>query len=506
MERFIQWIESTNLDKKEFQLEGAKWCLDHELAVVPEGQRKGGIIADEMGLGKTILMVGVIQANPVRNTLIVLPVALVKQWHKAILDLTGHNALIYNTTSNRKKLSVDVLHRAPVVITTYNIVTLCAEKDDSPLHTVRWGRIIYDEAHHLRNAKTTRHKSCEVLTTNIAWVVSGTPIQNRQQDLYALSKLIGVELNATQLKNHDFKVNYLNKYMLRRTKQQVGIELPPLQVTTIQVPWVNKYEKQLASDIHKQLTFCDVTSKGESILSDELNGDDHALSLIIRSRQSCILPSLMTHYLMNLVEKYECDITESQFSAIRANSKMNAVTELILSRKDNGAGKLVFCNFIKEIDELKFRLQAGGIEKVVTYDGRNSRGLNLANTKASVLILQIQTGCEGLNLQHQFSEIYFPSPHWNPSIEDQAIARCYRIGQEKEVNVFKFVMDSLKTQPKEGEAEEVDDETANREDLDSNRSGNIELYINRIQEAKREMIKDTLEKITDTSQAECRAN
>lgn len=494
MERFIQWIESANLDKKDFQLEGAKWCLDHELAVVPDGQRKGGIIADEMGLGKTILMVGVIHANPVRNTLIVLPVALVKQWHKAILDLTGHNALVYNTTSNRKKISTDVLHQAPVVITTYNIVTMCAEKEDSPLHTVRWGRVIYDEAHHLRNANTTRHKSCEVLTTNIAWIVSGTPIQNRQQDLYALSKLIGVELTASQLKNNDFKVNYLNKYMLRRTKQEVGIELPPLHVTTIQVPWVNKYEKQLSSDLHKSLSFCDVTSKGDSILSDDFGHDVHALSMIIRSRQSCILPSLMTSYLMNLVNQYEEEITEGHFSAIRTNSKMNAVTELILSRKDNGAGKLVFCHFTQEIDELKARLQLGGIENVVTYDGRNSRGINLANTKASVLILQIQTGCEGLNLQKQFSEIYFPSPHWNPSIEDQAIARCYRIGQEKEVNVFKFVMDSLKTQPKEGEAEEVDDETAEQEDLDSVRSGNIECYINLIQEAKREMIKETLEK------------
>ena len=494
MERFIQWIESAHLDKKDFQLEGAKWCLDHELAVVSDGQRKGGIIADEMGLGKTILMVGLIQANPVRNTLIVLPVALVKQWHKAILDLTGHNALIYNTTSNRKKISDDVLHRAPVVITTYNIVTLCAEQDDSPLHTVRWGRVIYDEAHHLRNAKTTRHKSCEVLTTNIAWIVTGTPIQNRQNDLHALFKLIGIELSASELKSNDFKVKYLNKYMLRRTKQEVGIELPPLHVTTIQVPWVNKYEKQLATEIHEQLSLCDVTTKGDRLLPGDLFGDAHALSMINRSRQSCILPSLMTHSLMKLVDPYEADITASQFSAIRANSKMNAVADLILSRKDNGAGKLVFCHFIQEIDQLKAQLQAGGIENVVTYDGRNSRGLNLANSKASVIILQIQTGCEGLNLQKQFSEIYFPSPHWNPSIEDQAIARCYRIGQKKEVNVFKFVMDSLKTQPKEGEAEEVDDETAEQEDLGRVKSGNIECYINLIQEAKRDMIKDTLEK------------
>lgn len=500
MERFIQWVESTQLDKKQFQLDGAQWCLNHEMAVVPAGQRKGGIVADEMGLGKTILMVGLIQANPVRSTLIVLPVALVKQWHKAILDLTGHNALVYHSANLRKNVSVDALHRAPIVITTYNIVALCAEKEDSPLHTVRWGRVIYDEAHHLRNADTTRHKSCDVLTTNIAWIVTGTPIQNRQQDLYALSKLIGVELTASQLKSNDFKVQYMNKYILRRTKQQVGIVLPSLYINTIPVHWVNKYEKQLATDLHKSLSFCDVSTKGKSIFSDDFGANGGALGMIIRSRQSCILPSLMTDFLMEIVQNQGISLTKRQFSAIRTNSKMNAVAGQILSRKDNGAGKLVFCHFTKEIDDLKARLQAGGIENVVTYDGRNSGGLNVASIKASVLILQIQIGCEGLNLQKQFSEIYFPSPHWNPSIEDQAIARCYRIGQEKEVHVFKFVMDSLKSPEKEGEAEEVDEETAEIEDLDSIRCGNIECYIKQIQDTKRIMIQHTLQVIPE---AEC---
>jgi len=56
-----------------------------------------------------------------------------------------------------------------------------------------------------------------------------------------------------------------------------------------------------------------------------------------------------------------------------------------------------------------------------------------------VLVVQIQTACEGLNLQH-FQEVYFTSPHWNPAVEDQSIARAHRIGQDEKVNVFRFVM------------------------------------------------------------------
>ena len=67
----------------------------------------------------------------------------------------------------------------------------------------------------------------------------------------------------------------------------------------------------------------------------------------------------------------------------------------------------------------------------------------LNSGKYSVLLLQIQTGCEGLNLQEHYNEIYFVSPHWNPAIEDQAVARCHRIGQKKQVDVFRFEMEAF---------------------------------------------------------------
>jgi hypothetical protein len=79
---------------------------------------------------------------------------------------------------------------------------------------------------------------------------------------------------------------------------------------------------------------------------------------------------------------------------------------------------------------------------VVKIDGRTSNGkrTEILTGKNDALILQIQTGCEGLNLQENYSEIYFISPHWNPAIEDQAIARCHRIGQKKPVYVERFEM------------------------------------------------------------------
>jgi SNF2 family DNA or RNA helicase len=171
-------------------------------------------------------------------------------------------------------------------------------------------------------------------------------------------------------------------------------------------------------------------------------------------------------------------INDESMEALKYSSKLDAVIELMLERKDNNKGKIVFCHFQSEIDAIAGRLLQGGMQKVVTYDGRNSGGHNLATLAepADALVIQIQTGCEGLNLQHNFSEIYFVSPHWNPCVEDQAIARCHRIGQTKPVDVFKFEMRGFK----KDDTSELDPIT-------------LEKYVNKIQDIKRDISRQILD-------------
>jgi hypothetical protein len=130
------------------------------------------------------------------------------------------------------------------------------------------------------------------------------------------------------------------------------------------------------------------------------------------------------------------------------SSKISKVVRTILSRKDNGKRKIVFCHFRGEIDHIQARLVTAFPSLVVRYlDGRTSeserRVILAPDACVDVLILQIQTCCEGLNRQH-FSEVYFVSPDWNPAVEDQAVARCHRFGQTEPVSVFRFIMAPLR--------------------------------------------------------------
>jgi SNF2 family DNA or RNA helicase len=398
------------MEEKEHQLAGVRWCLERETM---GGKIRGGFIADEMGLGKTITMIGTIFCNFRPATLIVLPVSLIGQWYDEIFRTTGHKALIFHG-KGKKGITGEKMSESPIVLTSYNMIS-SKKKTNSPLHEVKWFRVIFDEAHHLRNSKTTRFTGAKMLDSKVRWIVTGTPVQNKRSDFYALCNILRIP--ASVYSDPDNLSRISQQFILRRTKSEVGIEVPGVTQQSTIVPWKNKVEEEFCAAIHSQLGFID----------RETRDDESAfrtIQLLTKAKQSCTYPPLLNPNMG------------------KGCSKMDSVVETILNRKNNGNGKLVFCHYKDEIDALVQRLLDGGIERVVSLDGRDSMvaRTELLSQAYDVLVLQIQTGCEGLNLQENYSEIYFVTPHWNPSVEDQAIGRCHRIGQKKPVSVFRFQM------------------------------------------------------------------
>lgn len=439
---FKTFLKYSKLGYKQYQEDGVNWMTERE-----KGEKfcKGGIIADEMGLGKTIMMIGNLIKNFYMSNLIVLPVVLLEQWKDQFIKTTGHIPFIYHGNYTKMFTSSQMQH-IPIVLTTYG--TLLSDfKKQKKLFRVHWKRIIFDEAHHLRNHRTKLTKVVRELKSDITWLITGTPIQNHINDLYSLFDILKIH-------KKEFKKSYVlrelvNIIVLKRTKKQVGINLPDLNETRIETEWSNPEEKLLTQYIHENIHY----------------NSQMMLAMMLYERMMCVLPYAM---FTNIKKIQKLGLIKNQnFEGIKGHSKMDSVIQKIVDRKDNGNKKIIFSNFHTEIDYLKNTLSNKGL--IVEYiDGRVSKRQRKAILEdiLDVLIIQIKTGSEGLNLQN-YNEIYFVTPDWNPQTEQQAIARCHRIGQTKKVEVFRFVMSPYQEE-----------------------GNNIEIYSEQIQINKREIEKE----------------
>ena len=536
---FKDFLKKSNLEEHQYQVDGVEWCLKNEKegnTVCEKNTIRGGFLCDDMGLGKTIQMLGVILENFHLKTLIVLPLALLKQWERVIKKLVGHQPLIFHG-ENKKEITLEKLKQSAIVLTTYGQLNYKI-KTSALLRQVKWFRVIFDEAHHMRNEKTSVFKGALGLSANIRWLVTGTPIQNKINDFYNLASLLGVPSIYSQ--NESNLENFISRFMLRRTKESVGLKIPKKIEEVIHTTWENASENSYSLSVHNETK--------NSCIDDALE-IKWLLQRFIRERQTCISASLMKDKIVPFVEKIkskssECSIclenidlnistednatednsdesnmmsprrlklcnhifhkkcieqwfsyektncpycrepaTKYQLTTVEMNvieeamkcensSKIRAVVKTLNERKGNGNSKIVFCHYKGEMDMIKNTLlrmdQGSAIHgsanegyNIKIIDGRCSQKernkiLENEEKKETIILIQIQTGCEGLNLQW-CNEVFFVSPHWNPSVEDQAVARCHRMGQEKSVYVFRYIMKMKCEDSKKGNKYTLDD-------------------------------------------------
>ena len=449
LQRFEAFLDQAYLKKPKHQLEGLKWCADKEVS-----SSKGGIIGDEMGMGKTILMLGLMVSVYKKHTLVILPKALLHQWANEIQDKLHHKPYILYGSNKTKKLTRDVLEDNHIILTTYGTCVYLGM--GSELQKFKFGRIIIDEAHHLKSEKTKTYNIISHLNRDVLWLLTGTPIQNKIQDLFRLFDLL--EIPRDDYKDVDKLPGTLQKHMLRRKKNPKAIALPELNEYKCGVQWDNEHDAKTSKVFHQRFNTMIASDPNTQGLYYGIN--KNPLVATLHAQMLCVSPYLLQHKMKRFYETNEEELpSDNEYNFFSSTTKIDAVVDRINNNHilQPSHKKLVFCHYRKEMELLQDKILIKTNLRCELYHGglTPKQRSNLIAESPDVLILQIRSGCEGLNLQ-QYNEVYFVSPCWNPSIEAQALARCYRMGQQKQTYVYRFYMkDFVEENEERGEQNEI---------------------------------------------------
>lgn len=408
------------------QHEGVKWMLSRELDET--SKVRGGILADDMGLGKTMQAITLMRGNEM-PTLIISIVGTVNQWRDALIDYGGYRPIIVNPS-----FSGILPNDVEVVVTTYSSF----QKATPPncLMAYPWKRVILDEGHTIRNPATRVFKEISRLSSDVRWILSGTPIQNSSKDLKTLAGYIGVT-NFTSMED------VVRDMVLRRTqdeqaKQNPRLALPPLTTSVVRLQFGTEIERKFYDAVENYYT-----EKTETCFD--------AIESLTKCRQVCTNPVICLENGSRGKKPGKrhkgpmpLDFWESKddIKSTKMDFLVKAIKEHAQLKKNNKC--LVFCIWTAEMKLLQEYLKTINIPSLI-YDGHLSRDnkesvlYNFKHADIPVLIIQITCGSSGLNLQCA-NKVFITSPHWNPCIELQAIGRAYRKGQTECVTCVRLVM------------------------------------------------------------------
>lgn len=414
-----------------YQREGVLWLLWRELA---NSGPRGGFLCDEMGLGKTVQTIATILGNPLRTTLIVVPKSIVTQWGDEIGNFAPNLKVGIHDGPSRTRDPNDLL-KYDVVITPYSVMVEKGKPKGEPtvLHMVNWGRIILDEGHEIRNARSKLSTSVRNLRGRVRWVLSGTPVYNSIKDFVTLCSFIGVSKSLVQGMSQKIR----DTYVLRRTKEDVAkfnirLELPPCDFENVELDMYPE-ERKLYQDVYEQSS-----TMVKEIFKHSQNANMHTMHILeclLRCRQAMIHPQL---YLDGVAKQKgeDPELWEGR------SKKMETLMDMIRTHPTEKS--LVFSQFVGEMDVVHEMATQSGI-KVFRIDGSVSKEARTEQintfkqcTAHCVFLIQIKAGGQGLNLQ-EATRVYITSPSWNPATELQAIGRAHRTGQSQKVTVRKIV-------------------------------------------------------------------
>lgn len=434
-------------EMRDYQIDGLNWLVSlHENGI-------SGILADEMGLGKTLQTIAFI--GYLRHVcgitgphLIAVPKSTLENWDREFSKWTPQiNVLVLQGAKDeRQKLINERLldENFDVCITSYEMVL----REKAHLKKFAWEYIIIDEAHRIKNEESSLAQIVRVLHSRNRLLITGTPLQNNLHELWALLNFLLPDVFGDseafdqwfsgQGADQDTVVQQLHRvlrpFLLRRVKSDVEKSLLPKKevnvyvgMSEMQVKW---YQKILEKDID---AVNNAAGKRES--------KTRLLNIVMQLRKCCNHP-----YLFEGAEPGPPYTTDEHL--IYNSGKMVILDKLLARFKRQGSRVLIFSQMSRVLDILEdycvfrghnyCRIDGSTAheERIAAIDEYNKPG-----SDKFVFLLTTRAGGLGINLTTADIVILYDSD-WNPQADLQAMDRAHRIGQTKQVQVFRFVTEN----------------------------------------------------------------
>uniref|UniRef100_A0A8B9G852 DNA helicase n=1 Tax=Amazona collaria TaxID=241587 RepID=A0A8B9G852_9PSIT len=433
-----------SLELRDYQLNGLNW-LAHSWC-------KGNscILADEMGLGKTIQTISFLnylfhEHQLYGPFLLVVPLSTLTSWQREIQTWAPQmNAVVYlgDITSRNMIRTHEWMHpqtkrlKFNILLTTYEILL----KDKSFLGGLNWVFIGVDEAHRLKNDDSLLYKTLIDFKSNHRLLITGTPLQNSLRELWSLLHFIMPEkfsswedFEEEHGKGREFGYASLHKelepFLLRRVKKDVEKSLPAkveqilrMEMSALQKQYYKAYILHISTN----------GSKGST---------SGFLNIMMELKKCC------NHcYLIKPPDDNEfCNKQEALQHLIRSSGKLILLDKLLIRLRERGNRVLIFSQMVRMLDilaeylkyrQFPFQRLDGSIKGELRKQALDH--FNAEGSEDFCFLLSTRAGGLGINLASADTVVIFDSD-WNPQNDLQAQARAHRIGQKKQVNIYRLV-------------------------------------------------------------------
>lgn len=439
---------SDELQLRDYQLDGLNWLV-HSWC-----KENSVILADEMGLGKTIQIISFIshlfnQYHLYGPYLLVVPLSTVVAWQREFDKWAPEmNVIVYMGDVSSRTVLREQEWRHPgnkrlkfnVLITTYEILL----KDKAFLAAESWAFLGVDEAHRLKNDDSLLYRSLETFDTNHRILVTGTPLQNSLKELWSLLHFIMPDVfdNWPEFEEKHSKEEgrgfqslhkVLEPYLIRRVKKDVEKSLPAKTERILRVELSSLQKTYYRAILQKEFR----------ILMKGMRGNVSSFTNIMMELKKCA-----NHAHLVAPPEEEPLPKEKLQILLKGSGKLLLLDKLLVRLKETGHRVLIFSQMVRMLDIVADYLQCRHfpfqrLDGSIRGDLRK-QALDHFNAEGSqdfCFLLSTRAGGLGVNLATADTVIIFDSD-WNPQNDLQAQARAHRIGQTKQVSVYRLVTSS----------------------------------------------------------------